>query len=199
MPVLKPILHLVSHSRGPWVSCMVPCTSRVQPHNALPSRVQLHDTLPDALQVALLAGSLYTAVGLLRLGWITNFLSHSVICGFMTGASVIIALSQVSTPHDCDPCSFAPAVVHYSPFDLFCLNETWSDSLLCGSTFITCLRHCHADPGLIYPTPIIFYLSASESVHSGSQSGSGFDSQHNPPRLKPMAMLGQRPDVREPT
>ena len=34
-------------------------------------------------------------MGLLRLGWITNFLSHSVICGFMTGASVIIALSQV--------------------------------------------------------------------------------------------------------
>lgn len=48
-----------------------------------------------AIQVALLAGCLYTAVGLLRLGWITNFLSHSVICGFMTGASVIIALSQV--------------------------------------------------------------------------------------------------------
>ena len=50
------------------------------------------------LQVALLAGCLYTAVGLLRLGWITNFLSHSVICGFMTGASVIIALSQASAP-----------------------------------------------------------------------------------------------------
>ena len=49
------------------------------------------------LQVALLAGCLYTAVGLLRLGWITNFLSHSVICGFMTGASVIIGLSQVIT------------------------------------------------------------------------------------------------------
>lgn len=47
-------------------------------------------------QVALLAGCLYTAVGMLRLGWITNFLSHSVICGFMTGASVIIGLSQVT-------------------------------------------------------------------------------------------------------
>lgn len=38
---------------------------------------------------------MYTAVGLLRLGWITNFLSSAVISGFMTGASVIIALSQV--------------------------------------------------------------------------------------------------------
>ena len=46
-------------------------------------------------QVAFLAGCLYTAVGILKLGWLTNFLSHSVISGFMSGASVIIALSQV--------------------------------------------------------------------------------------------------------
>ncbi len=47
------------------------------------------------LQVAFLAGCLYTIVGILKLGWLTNFLSHSVISGFMSGASVIIALSQV--------------------------------------------------------------------------------------------------------
>ncbi|KAK9843672.1 hypothetical protein WJX81_001934 [Elliptochloris bilobata] len=47
-----------------------------------------------AIQVAFLAGCLYTLVGILRLGWVTNFLSHSVISGFMTGASVIIGLSQ---------------------------------------------------------------------------------------------------------
>lgn len=46
-------------------------------------------------QVAFIAGCLYTAVGILKLGWLTNFLSHSVISGFMSGASVIIALSQV--------------------------------------------------------------------------------------------------------
>lgn len=49
-------------------------------------------------QVAFLAGCLYTAVGIFRLGWLTNFLSHSVISGFMSGASVIIALSQVQRP-----------------------------------------------------------------------------------------------------
>jgi sulfate transporter 4 len=38
---------------------------------------------------------LYTAVGLLRLGWLTNFLSHSVVSGFTTGAAVIIGMSQV--------------------------------------------------------------------------------------------------------
>ncbi|KAK9809119.1 hypothetical protein WJX72_009585 [[Myrmecia] bisecta] len=47
-----------------------------------------------AIQVAFLAGLLYTAVGILNLGWITNFLSHSVITGFMSGAAVIIGLSQ---------------------------------------------------------------------------------------------------------
>ena len=51
-----------------------------------------------AWQVAFLAGCLYTIVGILKLGWLTNFLSHSVISGFMSGASVIIALSQVRVP-----------------------------------------------------------------------------------------------------
>jgi sulfate transporter 4 len=47
------------------------------------------------VQVAFLAGCLYTLVGFLQLGWIINFLSHSVIAGFTTGASVIIGLQQV--------------------------------------------------------------------------------------------------------
>ena len=47
------------------------------------------------LQVAFIAGVMYTLVGLLRLGWLTNFISHSVISGFMSGAAVIIGLSQV--------------------------------------------------------------------------------------------------------
>lgn len=59
-------------------------------------------------QVAFLAGCLYTAVGVLKLGWLTNFLSHSVISGFMSGASVIIALSQVGlSPADSMTCVHA--------------------------------------------------------------------------------------------
>ena len=50
---------------------------------------------PRPPQIAFIAGCLYTAVGLFRMGWLTNFLSSAVISGFMTGASVIIALSQV--------------------------------------------------------------------------------------------------------
>lgn len=49
----------------------------------------------DILQVAFLAGVMYTLVGIFNLGWITNFISHTVISGFMSGAAVIIGLSQV--------------------------------------------------------------------------------------------------------
>eukprot|EP00887_Chlorella_sp_A99_P004954 scaffold4.g4954.t1 len=48
-----------------------------------------------AIQIAFVAGFFYFAVGLFRLGFLTNFLSSAVISGFMTGASVTIALSQV--------------------------------------------------------------------------------------------------------
>ena len=48
-----------------------------------------------ALTIALVVGLLDLALGLLRLGFLVNFLSRSVISGFMAGAAVIIALSQV--------------------------------------------------------------------------------------------------------
>lgn len=48
-----------------------------------------------AIQVSLLVGCMYIALGLLRLGFVTIFLSHAVISGFTTGAAVIIGLSQV--------------------------------------------------------------------------------------------------------
>ncbi len=56
-----------------------------------PARHRLH----FVLQVCFIAGVMYTTVGLLRLGWLTNFLSHTTISGFMSGACFIIAMSQV--------------------------------------------------------------------------------------------------------
>lgn len=59
-----------------------------------PAHLSAH--LPACHQkVAFLAGCVYTAAGLLRLGWVTNFLSHSVISGYMSGASLVIACTQV--------------------------------------------------------------------------------------------------------
>lgn len=48
-----------------------------------------------ALTLAFLVGSIEMLMGLLRLGFLVNFLSRSVISGFISGAAIIIAFSQV--------------------------------------------------------------------------------------------------------
>ncbi|SMX39284.1 SulP family inorganic anion transporter [Maliponia aquimaris] len=58
--------------------------------------------LSDPAQIALAAGTLafisgviLTVLGVLRLGFIANFLSHPVIAGFITASGVLIAASQL--------------------------------------------------------------------------------------------------------
>lgn len=51
--------------------------------------------LTVALILSLISGCVLIVLGLLRLGFVTNFLSHSVISGFMTSSALIIAASQV--------------------------------------------------------------------------------------------------------
>lgn len=48
-----------------------------------------------ALGIAFLSGALMLGLGLARLGFIANFLSHPVISGFITAAGLIIAGSQI--------------------------------------------------------------------------------------------------------
>lgn len=48
-----------------------------------------------AIQVAFFAGLFYTLIGILRMGWIINFLSIPVVSGFMTGAAMIILTGQI--------------------------------------------------------------------------------------------------------
>lgn len=50
-----------------------------------------------ALALALLSGLMLTVMGLLRLGFIANFLSHPVISGFITASGLLIAASQIKT------------------------------------------------------------------------------------------------------
>ncbi|KAG8390888.1 hypothetical protein BUALT_Bualt01G0130400 [Buddleja alternifolia] len=47
-----------------------------------------------AILLALMVGVLECIMGLLRLGWLIRFISHSVISGFTTASAVVIALSQ---------------------------------------------------------------------------------------------------------
>ena len=48
-----------------------------------------------AIAIAMLTGLLMIAMGLLRLGFLANFLSHPVVSGFITAAAVQIAAGQV--------------------------------------------------------------------------------------------------------
>ena len=49
-----------------------------------------------ALTLAGLSGAMLLAMGLFRLGFLANFLSHPVIAGFITASGIIIAVSQLS-------------------------------------------------------------------------------------------------------
>ena len=48
-----------------------------------------------AIQLTFIVACIYTSLGVLRMGWITKFLSHAVIGGFTTGAAITIGMGQV--------------------------------------------------------------------------------------------------------
>ena len=50
-----------------------------------------------AMTLAFLSGGLLLLMGLLRLGFLANFLSHPVISGFITASGLLIATSQLKT------------------------------------------------------------------------------------------------------
>jgi SulP family sulfate permease len=51
----------------------------------------------SAITLAFLSGTMLLAMGLLRLGFLANFLSHPVISGFISASGLIIAASQLKT------------------------------------------------------------------------------------------------------
>ena len=53
------------------------------------------DYVTAALTLAFLSGLILLGLGLLRLGFLANFLSHPVIAGFITASGILIAMSQV--------------------------------------------------------------------------------------------------------
>jgi SulP family sulfate permease len=52
---------------------------------------------PVAITLAFMSGVMLLAMGLLRLGFIANFLSHPVISGFISASGLLIAASQLKT------------------------------------------------------------------------------------------------------
>jgi SulP family sulfate permease len=53
------------------------------------------DYIALAIALALLSGGILVLLGIFRLGFIANFLSHSVIAGFITASAVLIAAGQL--------------------------------------------------------------------------------------------------------
>jgi sulfate permease, SulP family len=50
-----------------------------------------------AITLAFISGVILTVMGLFRLGFLANFLSHPVIAGFITASGLLIAVSQIGT------------------------------------------------------------------------------------------------------
>ena len=48
-----------------------------------------------AMILAVLSGAILLVMGLLRMGFLANFLSHPVISGFITASGILIAASQI--------------------------------------------------------------------------------------------------------
>ena len=53
------------------------------------------DPVTAALSLALLSGAMLLTLGLLKLGFLANFLSHPVIAGFIAASGILIAASQL--------------------------------------------------------------------------------------------------------
>ena len=80
--------HLVS---GPTTAASIVLFSALAAR-AVPGSAQYVEL---ALTLTLMVGLIELALGVLKLGTIVNFISHSVVIGFTAGAGVMIAISQV--------------------------------------------------------------------------------------------------------
>jgi SulP family sulfate permease len=75
-----------------------------------------------AIALAALSGAMLLGLGVLRLGFLANFLSHPVISGFITAAGILIAGSQVK--HLMGTSSGGKTLTDLVPSVLRTLNET---------------------------------------------------------------------------
>ncbi len=81
-------LHLIS---GPTTAISIVVFSAVS-HHATPGTPEF---ISLVLTITFLAGIYQLAFGLARLGVLVNFVSHTVVIGFTTGAAILIATSQI--------------------------------------------------------------------------------------------------------
>ncbi len=91
--------------------------------------------LQAALVLSLLSGALLTAMGLLRMGFFANFLSHPVIAGFLSASAILIAASQAAHLLGIPASGYTVAALLSSLFGH--LNQThWPTLALGGTTLL---------------------------------------------------------------
>lgn len=95
--VLPPIIYaLLGTSRtlavGPVAVAAVMVAAALTPY----AGGDVDKYLTGALILSALSGAILLAMGLLRLGWLTHFISHPVLAGFTTGASIFIVGTQLA-------------------------------------------------------------------------------------------------------
>ena len=78
---------------GPVAVVSLMTAAAIAPHAAAGSP----DYWAAALVLALLSGLMLLVLGVLRLGFLANFLSHPVISGFISASAIVIAASQLKT------------------------------------------------------------------------------------------------------
>ncbi|OZG74626.1 hypothetical protein BTA51_06440 [Hahella sp. CCB-MM4] len=93
-----------------------------------------------AITITFLAGLLQLALGILKFGSLTNFVSHAVMVGFITGAALLIILSQIrhllqiSLPRPEHIIDFAggfiPALMTFNSYALAIGLTTFASALL---------------------------------------------------------------------
>ena len=81
--------HLIS---GPTTAISIVLFTTISPLADPMSAAYIH----RVLTLTFMAGIFQMALGLARLGALTNFVSHSVVVGFTTGAAILISASQLS-------------------------------------------------------------------------------------------------------
>jgi SulP family sulfate permease len=80
--------HLIS---GPTTAISIVVFSTVSPH-ATPGSAQFIELV---LTMTFIAGLIQAVLGIVRLGALVNFISHSVVVGFTAGAAILIGTSQM--------------------------------------------------------------------------------------------------------
>jgi len=123
-----------------------------------------------AASLALLSGVFLTLLGLFKLGFITQLLSHPVINGFSSGAAILIVLGQIAPLLGVSIqgehvgqllLQLMLAIPAMQPFGLVCLGLLW----LAGGPLAKRLQHFSHGPLLSKISPLLLMLVITATVY----------------------------------